>query len=64
VLGVTKSSIGQGQDPEKAKQEDVEKVKAAVSDALKRCAVHFGIGRFLYLPAHSLRHARPTIETE
>jgi hypothetical protein len=41
VLGVTKCDVGE------AKQEE-EKVKAAVSDALKRCAVHFGIGRFLY----------------
>lgn len=41
VLGVTKCDAGE------ASGED-EVLKAAVSDALKRCAVHFGIGRYLY----------------
>jgi len=41
VLGVTKCDAGE------AAQED-EVLKSAVSDALKRCAVHFGIGRYLY----------------
>ena len=41
VLGVTKCDAGE------ADQED-EPLKSAVSDALKRCAVHFGIGRYLY----------------
>lgn len=41
VLGVTKCDAGE------ADQED-EALKSAVSDALKRCAVHFGIGRYLY----------------
>jgi hypothetical protein len=41
VLGVTKCDAGE------ANQED-ELLKSAVSDALKRCAVHFGIGRYLY----------------
>ena len=41
VLGVTKCDAGEGS------QED-EVLKSAVSDALKRCAVHFGIGRYLY----------------
>lgn len=41
ILGVTKSDAGE------AGQED-EPLKSAVSDALKRCAVHFGIGRYLY----------------
>jgi hypothetical protein len=41
VLGVTKCDAGE------ASTED-EPLKSAVSDALKRCAVHFGIGRFLY----------------
>jgi hypothetical protein len=41
VLGVTKCDAGE------AAQED-EPLKSAVSDALKRCAVHFGIGRYLY----------------
>lgn len=41
VLGATKCDAGE------ASQED-EPLKSAVSDALKRCAVHFGIGRYLY----------------
>src|SRR5439155_10124683 len=41
VLGVTKCDAGE------AAAED-EPLKAAVSDALKRCAVHFGVARYLY----------------
>ena len=41
VLGVTKCDAGE------ANAED-EPLKSAVSDTLKRCAVHFGIGRYLY----------------
>lgn len=41
VLGVTKCDAGEGSTEE-------EVLKSAVSDALKRCAVHFGIGRYLY----------------
>jgi hypothetical protein len=41
VMGVTKEDAGE------ASQED-EPLKSAVSDALKRAAVHFGIGRYLY----------------
>ncbi|HEU4754909.1 MAG TPA: Rad52/Rad22 family DNA repair protein [Armatimonadota bacterium] len=41
VLGVTKCDAGEG-----ATEDEV--LKSAVSDALKRCAVHFGIGRYLY----------------
>jgi hypothetical protein len=41
VLGVTKCDAGE------AAQED-EPLKSAVSDALKRAAVHFGVGRYLY----------------
>jgi hypothetical protein len=41
VLGVTKCDAG-----EAAAEDEV--LKSAVSDALKRCAVHFGIGRYLY----------------
>lgn len=41
VLGATKCDAGE------ASQEE-EPLKSAVSDALKRCAVHFGIGRYLY----------------
>lgn len=40
---------------------DDEPLKGAVSDALKRCAVHYGIGRHLYedAPAQAARPARP-----
>jgi hypothetical protein len=41
VLGVTKCDAGEGGSED-------EVLKSAVSDALKRCAVHFGIGRYLY----------------
>jgi hypothetical protein len=41
VLGVTKCDAGEAGAEEEA-------LKSAVSDALKRCAVHFGIGRYLY----------------
>lgn len=41
VCGVMKCDAGE------ADKED-EPLKSAVSDALKRCAVHFGIGRYLY----------------
>jgi hypothetical protein len=45
VLGVTKCDAGEAAAEE-------EPLKSAVSDALKRAAVHFGVGRFLYdLPA-------------
>ncbi len=37
VFGVTRQDVGDGEDP-----------KAAVSDSIKRAAVHFGIGRSLY----------------
>ncbi|MCD0170436.1 Rad52/Rad22 family DNA repair protein [Deinococcus sp. 23YEL01] len=42
VLGVSREDIGQAPDG------DLSTLKAAASDALKRCAVHFGIGRYLY----------------
>lgn len=41
VLGVTKFDAGESSD-------EGEPLKSAVSDALKRTAVHFGIGRYLY----------------
>lgn len=41
VCGITRCDAGQ------ANAED-ERLKSAVSDALKRAAVHFGIGRYLY----------------
>ncbi|GGB64785.1 Rad52/Rad22 family DNA repair protein [Deinococcus soli (ex Cha et al. 2016)] len=42
VLGVSREDIGE------APEGDLGTLKAAASDALKRCAVHFGIGRYLY----------------
>ena len=42
ILGVTREDIGEAFDG------DAATLKAAASDALKRCAVHFGIGRYLY----------------
>ncbi len=41
VLGLTRCDAGEASREE-------EPLKSAVSDALKRCAVHFGIGRSLY----------------
>ena len=37
AFGVTREDVGEGEDP-----------KAAFSDAIKRAAVHFGVGRALY----------------
>lgn len=42
VMGVTREDIGE------AGEGDAGTLKAAASDALKRCAVHFGVGRYLY----------------
>lgn len=42
VLGVTREDIGE------AGEGNLGTLKAASSDALKRCAVQFGIGRYLY----------------
>lgn len=42
VLGVTREEIGE------AGEGELGTLKAAASDALKRCAVQFGIGRYLY----------------
>ena len=42
VMGVSREDIGE------APEGDLGTVKAAASDALKRCAVQFGIGRYLY----------------
>lgn len=44
VLGVSRTDFGEG-DPS---SDAGNSYKAANSDALKRCAVHFGIGRYLY----------------
>ena len=43
VCGITRSDVGEEGDGPMGKT-----IKAAVSDALKRCAVHFGVGRYLY----------------
>lgn len=43
ICGVSRSDIGEG-DP----TTDAGTLKAAASDALKRAAVHFGVGRYLY----------------
>ncbi len=45
LMGVTREDIGEagGEDGASAGT-----LKAATSDALKRCAVHFGVGRYLY----------------
>ena len=43
VYGVTRCDVGEEGDGPMGKT-----LKAAVSDALKRCAVHFGVGRYLY----------------
>jgi hypothetical protein len=43
ILGVTKEDVGYPNGPE-----DKEPLKSAVSDALKRAAVQFGVGRHLY----------------
>lgn len=43
LLGVTREDIG-----EAGGEGEAATLKAATSDALKRCAVHFGVGRYLY----------------
>jgi hypothetical protein len=42
LKGVSRENVGEGNDP-----------KAAYSDALKRCAMFFGVGRYLYDSAKS-----------
>jgi hypothetical protein len=52
VLGVTKEGIGEALPSERQGEE---LYKAAESDSLKRAAVKFGVGRYLYaLPKHWL----------
>lgn len=46
VLGVTKADIGYPNNPDREGEQ--EPLKAAYSDAFKRAAVRFGVGRFLY----------------
>lgn len=45
IQGVVKEDVGY---PNSDRDDDEQKLKSAVSDALKRCAVQFGIGSFLY----------------
>lgn len=45
ILGIAKEDVGEGSMPG---DQSSSSVKAAVSDALKRAAVKFGIGRYLY----------------
>lgn len=47
IHGVTREDFGE-HDTEADKNKDMEAFKAATSDALKRCAVLFGVGRHLY----------------
>lgn len=46
VFGVSKADVGYSNAPDR--DDENEPMKAAYSDAFKRSAVHFGIGRFLY----------------
>lgn len=46
IYGVTKADVGYANNP--GSDFEKEPFKAAYSDALKRAAVHFGVGRFLY----------------
>lgn len=46
IFGVSKSDVGYPNAPDR--DDEVEPLKAAYSDALKRAAVQWGIGRFLY----------------
>lgn len=46
IAGVTKCDAGEHWRA--SDRDKIETYKAAVSDSLKRCAVHFGIGRYLY----------------
>lgn len=45
---VSQSDIGYPNEGKDADNNDKEPLKAAASDALKRAAVHFGIGRYIY----------------
>jgi hypothetical protein len=54
VCGVTKAGIGYPNSATDAENPAREPLKAAESDALKRAAVHFGVGRHLY------RDGKPT----
>ncbi len=47
IFGQHKSDVGYPNNPTRPELED-EPFKAAYSDAFKRAAVHWGVGRFLY----------------
>ena len=49
---------------DRADESDIEGVKGAYSDAFKRAAVHFGIGRYLYGGARPLAIAKVVMEQE
>lgn len=59
IYGVTKADVGYPNNPES--DQETEKLKAAYSDALKRAAVQWGVGRFLYGPS-SIRQFREDAE--
>lgn len=46
VFGIAKADVGYSNAPDR--EDEAEPMKAAYSDAFKRAAVHWGIGRFLY----------------
>jgi hypothetical protein len=48
IFGVVRSDVGYPNDPSDADNAKREPFKAACSDALKRAAVHWGVGRYLY----------------
>lgn len=48
VHGISRQDVGYPNDPSDADNAKREPFKAACSDALKRAAVHWGIGRYLY----------------
>jgi hypothetical protein len=58
ALAVTRSDIGEGQGRSEGQQ-----VKAMISDALKRAAVHFGVGVSVYaLPQITLNADQPHVK--
>lgn len=68
VSAITKVDVGYPNDARDAGDDAKEPLKAAYSDALKRAAVKFGIGRHLYTDARATRPAprqsapRPTVD--
>lgn len=58
VHGVAKSDVGYPNGPK-----DAEPYKTAYSDAIKRAAIHWGIGRFLYPKASGARRTPENAST-